>query len=265
MDADDLRRLAGRTGFDLATLEKDYALSWLIQGIYGQNSRLAPFLIFKGGTAIRKVYYREWRLSEDLDFTILKSIEPGTVQAGFQTVFAQVERQSGISYDFKQYHERPYVILARAQFRGPLDQRNTIKVDISLNEKLVENPARVDVSPDYDDIPGYEALVYSLREILVEKLRSIMQRGYARDYYDVWRLLRNYQVDMTDIGRLLSRKCNLTDVPYVPANLFENDRLADAERHWEASLSRLTPDLPDFRVVIDDLRNITAGLTVRQS
>ncbi|MCJ2520011.1 MAG: nucleotidyl transferase AbiEii/AbiGii toxin family protein, partial [Candidatus Thermoplasmatota archaeon] len=143
MDADGLRRLAGQTGFDVATLEKDYALTWLVQGIYAPDSPLANVLIFKGGTAIRMVYSPEWRLSDDLDFTILKDIEPKTVRDGFEQVFVRLRERSDIAYEFYQYHGRPYVILARIQFLGPLGHKNRIKVDISLDEKLVEDPASV--------------------------------------------------------------------------------------------------------------------------
>lgn len=104
MDENDLRRRARKTGFNVATLEKDYALTWLLSGIYWEDSTLRDILIFKGGTAIRKIYFPEWRLSEDMDFTIMQE---------------------------------------------------------------------------------FEVLVYSPNEILVKKLRSILQRGKARDYYDV--------------------------------------------------------------------------------
>ena len=49
-------------------LEKDYVISWILRGVYS-NAYLKERLIFKGGTLLRKVYYPEYRLSEDLDFT----------------------------------------------------------------------------------------------------------------------------------------------------------------------------------------------------
>ncbi|MBI4393561.1 MAG: nucleotidyl transferase AbiEii/AbiGii toxin family protein [Euryarchaeota archaeon] len=175
MDADALRRLAGRTGFDVSALEKDYALTWLIQGIYA-GPPLADVLIFKGGTAIRKIYAPEWRLSEDLDFTIVKSVKSTTVRKGFEKIFARLSDQSGLKLEFVQFHSKPYYIQARIQFLGPLRHKNTIKLDISLTEKLVEPPANVTVKPAYDDVPSFTALVYTSNEILVEKLRSIMCR-----------------------------------------------------------------------------------------
>lgn len=68
MDENELRRWARKTGFNAATLEKDYALTWLLSGIYREDSKLRDILIFKGGTAIRKIYFPEWRLSEAKKF-----------------------------------------------------------------------------------------------------------------------------------------------------------------------------------------------------
>ena len=114
--------------------------------IYQEDSKLREILIFKGGTAIRKIYFPEWRLSEDMDFTIMQEIDHSELKQDFEQVF-------------------------------------------SLKEKMIEKPMRIKVKPEYEDIPEFEVPVYSPNETLVEKLRSILQRGKARDYYDVWRLM----------------------------------------------------------------------------
>ncbi len=253
MDADDLRRLAADTPFDVATLEKDYALTWLLHGIYSETSSLRDVLVFKGGTALRKVYAPEWRLSEDLDFTILQDIQPDAVSQGFEDSFAQLSEQSGLSFQFSQIHTQAYYIQARAQFLGPLGYKNTIKLDISLTEKLIDDPTTVEVEPEYN-IPPFTILVYTLNEILIEKLRSIMQRGYARDYYDTWRLITTRDFDATKTEEQLVRKCERTEIEYQPDAIFDRQRLSEAERHWETALARLTPGLPPFRPVIEELR-----------
>ncbi len=94
MDENELRRRARKTGFDVATLEKDYALTWLLSGIYWEDSKLRDILIFKGGTAIRKIYFPEWRLSEDLDFTIMQEIAPQSLRQGFEQVFLSINKKA---------------------------------------------------------------------------------------------------------------------------------------------------------------------------
>jgi predicted nucleotidyltransferase component of viral defense system len=49
-------------------IEKDYAISYILAGIASQ-SILNEILIFKGGTALKKLFFGDYRFSEDLDFS----------------------------------------------------------------------------------------------------------------------------------------------------------------------------------------------------
>ena len=64
----ELQRLANRERVALGILEKDYVLTEVLKAL-SQVPALKDLLIFKGGTALRKVYFPHWRYSEDLDFT----------------------------------------------------------------------------------------------------------------------------------------------------------------------------------------------------
>jgi len=55
--------------FSEKTIEKDYVLSWLLVGM--SKTKLNEVLAFKGGTALKKIYIKNFRFSEDLDFTLL--------------------------------------------------------------------------------------------------------------------------------------------------------------------------------------------------
>jgi predicted nucleotidyltransferase component of viral defense system len=57
-------------------LERDYLLSWVLAGITRVDS-LRDTLVFKGGTALRKCYFGDYRFSEDLDFTAVGSVPTG--------------------------------------------------------------------------------------------------------------------------------------------------------------------------------------------
>lgn len=58
---------AQRTGFRPHLVEKDYYLTFILSRI----NELSDNLIFKGGTCLNKIYYSYYRLSEDLDFSML--------------------------------------------------------------------------------------------------------------------------------------------------------------------------------------------------
>lgn len=58
----------GRLGVPWEVLERDYLLSWILAGI-SQVPSLRATLVFKGGTALKKCYFGDYRFSEDLDFS----------------------------------------------------------------------------------------------------------------------------------------------------------------------------------------------------
>ena len=57
-------------------VERDYLLSWILAGI-SAVPELRETLVFKGGTALKKCYFGDYRFSEDLDFSGLKDVPTG--------------------------------------------------------------------------------------------------------------------------------------------------------------------------------------------
>ena len=53
-------------------IEKDYILSWILFGV-SQHEQLSKAIVFKGGTVLKKIYFEDYRFSEDLDFTLLNN------------------------------------------------------------------------------------------------------------------------------------------------------------------------------------------------
>jgi len=67
-----IREAAASTGIGEQVIEKDYALSYIVAGIAAQPE-LSRSMIFKGGTALKKLFFGDYRFSEDLDFSTVDS------------------------------------------------------------------------------------------------------------------------------------------------------------------------------------------------
>lgn len=67
----ELNRRARRLGVQLHHVENDYVLCHVLAGI----ARELPELVFRGGTALTRAYWADYRLSEDLDFISTERIE----------------------------------------------------------------------------------------------------------------------------------------------------------------------------------------------
>jgi len=71
-----LEQARQRTGMGWEVLERDYFLSWILAGI-SRHEPLRKTLVFKGGTALKKCYFGDYRFSEDLDSSGLAGVPVG--------------------------------------------------------------------------------------------------------------------------------------------------------------------------------------------
>ncbi|MCK4458602.1 MAG: nucleotidyl transferase AbiEii/AbiGii toxin family protein [Methanosarcinales archaeon] len=254
---EEIRRIARRKKMSVGLTDKEYVIEWLLKGIY--ESKIKDHLIFKGGTAIQKVYFpKTWRFSHDLDFTAL--YPDINIKTQFKEIFNDIEESSSVKLEFKSFHETSGSIIADVQFLGPLNARNRIRLDISLDENIITEPVLIEMGSQYPDIGRYKVRVYSLEEIVVEKIRSILQRGKSRDYYDVWMLLKVENFDLKDIRRLLIIKCESKGIEFKTEQIFDESKLDEAKGFWEVGLKDLVRELPDFDLVIGELRHVLRDL-----
>lgn len=77
-----------------AVIERDYVLAWFLTGLAGHPLR--DVLAFKGGTALRRCWFEDYRFSEDLDFTLTRPITLEDILAGLGEIFAAVEADCGL-------------------------------------------------------------------------------------------------------------------------------------------------------------------------
>jgi predicted nucleotidyltransferase component of viral defense system len=188
-----IRALARQDGVTAGLAEKHYVNSWVLYAVF--TSSLGESLVFKGGTALSKLYFPEiWRFSEDLDFTATEQLPD--VEEALESALADVEAESGISFEISNVHaagDPVEYVQADVQYDAVLGQKNTADLDITFNGPLVFPIVHSEHA--FEDVPAFSLAAYSIEEIFVEKLRSLFQRARARDYYDIYRLLEQESFD----------------------------------------------------------------------
>jgi predicted nucleotidyltransferase component of viral defense system len=252
ISSQELRRVARGLGVALDLVEKDYALGWMLFGI--ASSSMSSRIAFKGGTALSKVYFPgQWRLSEDLDFTLLDDTEPGDLlKALSEEVLPNVQNASGIPFTPKKApFINPTYLQARFQYVGPVS-RNTLKVEIS-KEGFVGDVIRKGV-PQAFDYPRFEVTIYSLENILAEKIRTLLERGKVKDYYDVWKLLKVGGLDGAEVKHLFLEKCRAKGVAFNSVEqLFPPDLTNTLKPYVKMGLTRLSSEpLPPIESLVDE-------------
>ena len=233
-------------------IEKDYVLSWLLLGI-SQNPILAGNLVFKGGTLLKKIYFRDYRFSEDLDFTLLDDGNMNeALLAEFEKVYAFLKEEANITVQLKENftHESGSLALY-VNYIGPLQGSLTsrdIKIDITRKEVLEFEVEVKKVIMLYTDLPedSFSLKCYSLQEVLIEKMAALMGRTEPRDLYDFWYLTENEGLDTAHVKPEFERKARNKGHDF---RLFEQ-KIMEKEKNlsqaWQRKLEDQIYDLPKF-------------------
>jgi uncharacterized protein len=241
-----------------AVLERDYCLAWFLVGL--SRAPLRERLAFKGGTALKCCYFGDYRLSEDLDFTLTGEMPFEAIRQELEPVFAEAGRASGViirfAHDDRQPHQNSHTFYL--SYEGPLPptaRPKEVKVDITIKEEIVFplEPRRVLRAYDeYQDLPDdAEVVTYSLAEIAAEKVVALLDaaRNEPRDLYDIWYLTGNGHVDLGDLTHAIEKKWQFRGKK--PAEMREALAFKEAryKKLWEMRLAAQMAELPEFAEV----------------
>jgi len=254
IDDIELRELSVETGVPVGTIEKDLAITCALYAISG--SELRDHLVFKGGTAIKKVYYPEARFSEDLDFTAVKLLEEEA-----ETWLESLNNVDVNSIKFTEIYEDGHTRRGRRYrlpYTGPLNHRDSIRLDLSFRDDIIQSPQERQVRSGFSEDLHSSVKVLGFKELMAEKLRAAMTRENPRDYYDLWAHLPN--TDVESLRELVGRKCALAEYDFNPSRIFDEGVLARIKSAWRTQLQHLTLDYVEFATIVPQLREQTKFL-----
>lgn len=254
----EIQKLAAINKVKDGQIEKDYVISWILYGI-SQNLFLHSNLIFKGGTVLKKAYFKDYRYSEDLDFTLADdAIDNEKIFSEFKKLFEFVREEANIPLQrkpetlFESGNVNFYLL-----YGGPLGGlfgRKDLKIDFTRNELITFKILDTPLFREYSDLTvPFSVNCYSKQEVLIEKMRSLMERTQPRDIYDLWYLLENDNLDISDFAKEFFQKA--IHKGFNPADLIEKVSAKEAKYKslWQNYLSNQIHALPDFDGVFRDL------------
>lgn len=246
----EIQNKAREVGVRDQQIEKDYIISWILQGI-AHHEQLSTTITFKGGTVLKKVYFKDYRFSEDLDFTLLdKNILNEQIFNWFNEVFEYIRDEANIPLEIIDNNEhQDGGINFYISYVGPLGgtgANKRVKVDVSKSEQLQFDPVMKGAFLSYSDQEEHQLLCYTLEEVFVEKLRSVMQRMQARDFYDLWYLAEMHGIEVAFFSIEFRAKCESKAIDPTDFHNKLAQRLPQYKGRWKASMAAQIQDLPDF-------------------
>ena len=236
---DDIITIAKRERLPLGIIEKDFILTFTLKKIY--ESELKNKLVFKGGTALHKLYLHK-RMSIDLDFTGLESIDTDKLK--------KLIEDKEINSKIKDINETNNSIKIVLSYTSVLEYKNNIIIDISRREKPILSLINKKMKSYY--FKDIEILTFQLEELIAEKIRAIMQRNKPRDYLDIYYMLGKKDFDIKRSFEISKQKLKADNDILDIKRIFSN--LDTVRSLWEQDLREILPNIPNFDIVIKRLK-----------
>jgi predicted nucleotidyltransferase component of viral defense system len=244
----EISRLAYASHVPEKTIQKDYVITRVLRELGPDMSALG--LRFKGGTCLKKAHFREYRFSEDLDFTLEADRDIDTVEETLAAVSAVLSAHD-IPFDLGEPQQGASGVTYVAETKGPLGGADKLKIDVTTHELLLFPAVTLELVDEYSDCPRVVELnCYSAEEIFLEKMVCMLDpsRIQPRDLYDLGRLLDDRAVDVEAAMWHFSEKALFKGLdPSCLRDAFASKR-SQLQRRWGQQLAQQVPDavLPGF-------------------
>lgn len=190
----ELRKKSLEWRTEISTVERYYALDWVLKGIY-DRSGLGGHLTLRGASALSKAYFPPsgagvmgYPQVEDIDFGVSDGLEPDLLERELLGSVQDAARQSGLQFRLHAFQATE----ARIEFTGPLGRRSAAQPLIPL--RFANTPTRIEpvslplLHPFGDECKVIVRAV-ALEELAAERLVMWSQKPRARDVFDVWFIL----------------------------------------------------------------------------
>lgn len=240
-------------------LERDYCLAWFLNGL--SQSELRSVLAFKGGTALKRCYFPDYRFSEDLDFTLREPLPFEQLRARLEPIFAIVYEQSGIVFTFdRQDPARANTHTFYLRYNGPLPRGNDVKVDVTISELLyypLENRPVLRGYEEFADLPQNRTVAtYSLSEIAAEKTVALTDaaRNEPRDLFDLWYMTEQQEIHLEEIIPAICEKLRFRQKPCQGLQPALAQKEARLRLLWHNRLAHQMATLPPYEQIFREMR-----------
>lgn len=243
-----LLRYQRDTGFQQEVLEKTYRMIEICQRLVGDEV-LHQSLTLKGGTALNFIYLPLPRLSVDLDFDFTGALDR---QAMLRIKPELVPRIVQILREEYRVRVPPSsYIMERVQVRYPSLSgiSGNIKIEINyLNRLPVDGRYGRALQHPFTELGSVRVMTYSLEELLAMKVKTLLERMYPRDLFDVYMIqqqelnrdkalnltvyyscMANKGRDFLDLVKERIRKLSRREIECELVQLIRADRFLNAE------------------------------------
>lgn len=250
-----IQRIASNEGVTEAVIEKDYFIELLLFYL-SNNSLFKEKAVFRGGTCLKKIYFHDYRFSEDLDFIINEVITLQEIEEIFSIVLSEITAnfpfEPSITSNINNSRLQAFL---KYDIAPEIKAYKNLKIDI-LRDNHIPNFVKKDIYFTYKDFKGKGGKLntYILESIASDKISRILDVDKeARDIYDLWYILNLKSINISKIKDEIKRRFGFI-IPF--SNLIESIKSDIYKKTWKIRLENQVHNLPNYEIVINDLERL---------
>lgn len=239
IDDAELRRRAASLGVQAEHAERDYVLNHLLAHLSDDPASL----IFRGGTALARVYWPDFRLSEDLDF--ITSGDEENIEEVVRRIVQGARRTTGMDLDLDYRAPRSGRSSSSVRWSTPWGPAGSLVVDVVQWERPALPEEHRPLSLPYSDLAHERFLpVLQVADIVGNKWGMLDDRDEPRDLFDVWWAMTQAGLPFEQLA--MGHRARYG---YDPLRGFL-ERAERLREPWRERLGYQMKDLPDFDAVL---------------
>lgn len=182
LDLEVCRTIAIRYGLPLQFVFKEFHLMDVISQIAALTISEPGSLVFKGGTALNKVYLQKTqRFSEDADFDLVTENANKSLYQFCKKLTAGLQ-----NYRIAEFRKVHSTMQFYCMYETPLGGVDNVRIDISPKRLLTAKPLESNqITSEFTHSSTSGIKVYSIEDLTARKMNALATRTEGKDVYDV--------------------------------------------------------------------------------
>ena len=220
--------------FQRKLLVKDYYLTLILYLIRDVNG-----IYFKGGTALNKIFLNHARLSEDIDFSLIRN------EKEVRDEITKILTASGFFKEITEGKNVDGFLRMIIKCQSELGE-SEIFIDLNKRAKLSLPSETHKINHFYSPfIPEFSIKTVAKEELIAEKTAATIGRNKPRDHYDVYMILKK---DIPINMELVKEKCHESGDEFSIIKMFNKAKML--KNRWDKDMNSLIAEPITFQEVI---------------
>lgn len=234
------------------TVEKSYLIELLLNYL-ARDSYFKLRLVFRGGTALKKIYFPDFRYSEDIDFIVKPNNNLAGVADKFERILKRIKKDFPVGLKQRSLFPQKGHLQLFISYEIVPEVRAEKELKINIIEDNFIPPSEkrklVFSFPDFEKSTG-DLRTYDLESIVAEKIGQILDVvDEPRDLWDLHYLLR-LKLKVPAIKRTFR---NRYGVDIYPPNLISAIKKSSYKNNWEHRLRNQALNLMRYEEIVGEL------------